>query len=124
MHVSLRRALRRFLCLTETEIRLTALLTETVFCLTESDICLSDKGEYGPLNPILFSPQKKACARLFPTSSLHQPVRVAEALRIGPGAKARVVHVWPTCRWHLVRRASSKPAQRRAKSQILEFRAE
>ena len=29
MHVSLRRALRRFLCLTETEIRLTAHLTET-----------------------------------------------------------------------------------------------
>ena len=42
------------------------------------------KGEYGPLNPILFSPQKKACARLFPTSSHRQPVRVAEALRIGP----------------------------------------
>jgi len=42
MHVSLRRALRRFLCLTETEIRLTAHLTETVFCLTESDICLSE----------------------------------------------------------------------------------
>ena len=42
MHVSLRRALRRFLCLTETEIRLTAHLTETVFCLTETDICLSE----------------------------------------------------------------------------------
>ena len=42
MHVSLRRALRRFLCLTETEIRLTAHLTETVFCLSESDICLSE----------------------------------------------------------------------------------
>ncbi len=25
------------------------------------------KGGYGPLNPILFSPQKKANARLFPT---------------------------------------------------------
>ena len=82
------------------------------------------KGEYGPLNPILFSPQKKASARLFPTSSHRQPVRVAEALRIGPGAKARVVHLWATCRWHLVRRASSKPARRRAKSRILEFRAE
>ena len=50
---------------------------------------LMNKGEYGPLNPILFSPQKKACARLFPTSSHRQPVRVAKALRIGPGAKAR-----------------------------------
>ena len=65
------------------------------------------KGGYGPLNPILFSPQKKACARLFPTSSHRQPVRVAEALRIGPGAKARVVHLWATCRWHPARRASS-----------------
>jgi hypothetical protein len=74
------------------------------------------KGGYGPLNPILFSPQKKASARLIPTSSFRQPVRVAEALRIGPGAKARVVHRWTTCRWHLVRRASSKPAQRRARS--------
>jgi hypothetical protein len=68
---------------------------------------ISIKGEYGPLNPILFSPQKKASARLFPTSSHRQPVRVAEALRIGPGAKARVVHLWATCRWYLVRRASS-----------------
>ena len=74
------------------------------------------KGAYGPLNPFLFSPQKKACARHFPTSSFCQPVRVAEALRIGPGAKARVVHLWATCRWHLVRRASSRPARRRARS--------
>ena len=66
----------------------------------------STKGEYGPLNP-LFSPQKKANARFFPTSSLRQPVRVAEALRIGPGAKARVVHLWATYRWHPASRASS-----------------
>jgi hypothetical protein len=38
MHVSLRRALRRVLCLTETEIRLTAHLSETVFCLTEVEM--------------------------------------------------------------------------------------
>ncbi len=68
---------------------------------------MGHKGGYGPLNPILFSPQKKSSARLFPTSSSRQPVRVAEAFRIGPGAKARVVHVWPTYRWHPARRASS-----------------
>ena len=45
MHVSLRRALRRFLCLTETEIRLTAHLTETVFCLSETDISVSVSGK-------------------------------------------------------------------------------
>jgi hypothetical protein len=82
------------------------------------------KGEYGPLNPILFSPQKKSCARLFPTSSHRQPVRVAEALRIGPGAKARVVHLRATYRWHPASRASSLPAQWHAKSHTLAFGAD
>ena len=42
MHASLRRALRRVSCLTETKIRLSARLSESVFGLTEANFCLSE----------------------------------------------------------------------------------
>ena len=65
---------------------------------------LECKGGYGPLFSFLFSPQK---IDFLPSHRLPPPVRVSMAFQIGPGAKARVVHLWGTCRWHLVRRASS-----------------
>ena len=42
MHASLRRALRRVWCLTESKIRLSARLSESVFGLTEANFCLSE----------------------------------------------------------------------------------
>ena len=67
------------------------------------------KGGYGPLNRSCFPRKRKPALASSPHLTHRQPVRVAEALRIGPGAKpkARLVHLWATCRWHLVRRASS-----------------